>query len=88
MIRPDGRPQVHNSRERRLSVRPGVETKPTDQQEIDPMCRDLAAFYLGKAYDKWPPSQEEADADLRTLSLQIQATIDDWFFAKFDGERG
>ena len=54
---------------------------------VDQDCVDLAAKFLGDAYKAWPPSKEEAEADLRTLSESIQEAIDDWFFAKFDGER-
>lgn len=54
---------------------------------VDPDCYELAGKFLGEAYKGFPPSKEEAADDLSTLSEQIQAAIDDWFFAKFDGER-
>ncbi len=55
---------------------------------VDPDCFDLAAKFLGDSYNRGqPPTSEEADADLRTLSLAIQGAVDDWFFAKYDGER-
>jgi hypothetical protein len=55
---------------------------------VDPDCYDLAAKFLGDAYKGMPPTKEEAAADLRTLSEAIQEAIDDWFYAKYDGERG
>lgn len=53
---------------------------------VDPDCHDLAAKFLGD-YKPWAPSEQEAKDDLRTLSEAIQGAIDDWFFAKFDGEK-
>lgn len=49
---------------------------------VDPDCYVLAACFLGESYKGCPPTKEQAEDDLRTLSEAIQTAIDDWFFSK------
>lgn len=47
------------------------------EKGVDPACVDLAAHFLGEVYKPWPPTEQEAADDLRTLSTQIQSAVDD-----------